>query len=113
MLRVLSFVILFLAPAVLHAETQVYTCDLVPVSQHKSEWGMDFRLTVAADGAAKLEGIKSDWVQVRDRGGKVRANWGYRDYKVSSTIDKATKAARVNMKREGFIGTLRWKGTCR
>ncbi len=31
MLRVLSFVILFLAPAVLHAETQVYTCDLVPV----------------------------------------------------------------------------------
>ncbi|MGR3677786.1 MAG: hypothetical protein ACU0AZ_07365 [Paracoccaceae bacterium] len=80
-------------------QSQVYTCELAPPSQHKSEFPMKFRLTIAPDGAAKLEGVKNDGLRVSDRPNKVNMNWTYRDYRFSSSINKKTMKSTVGLKQ--------------
>lgn len=101
------------APAAGAADAKVYTCDVSPISPQKGQYALKYRLTIASNGAATLEGVRNSDVRVRQTANKMRANWRWRAFRFSSVTDTASGATKVNSRADGYTGTLRWEGTCR
>lgn len=89
-----------------------YVCAVKPVSPQDGQFALNYKLTVQENGSASIEGVRTNSVRVRETARKVRVNWTYDIYRFSSAIDKASGRTTVNGKADGFIGSLRWNGTC-
>lgn len=105
--------LMVVGPSAVVAAPQVFTCDVVPVSPQKGQYALNYRLTVEEDGSARIEGLRSKDVRVRQNNGKTRTDWNWSPFRFSSVTTDATGATKVNAKAHGYVGSLRWQGTCK